>query len=106
MASWVTSVPVSTTTPCVVVTPMSTSLLMLSAANWDFSSVVIRLSEPAGSLLVAPSWASVAVVLAVSTVVVLGYDGETNWFEGALLLGLYAILAIAFFYIPTAAAAH
>jgi Ca2+/H+ antiporter len=27
-------------------------------------------------------------------------DGKTNWFEGVLLLGLYAILAIAFFYIP------
>src|SRR5450631_232123 len=69
MASWVTNVPVSTTTPCVVVTPMSTSLLMLSAANWDFSSVVIRLSEAAGSLLVALTWASVAVRLSADDIV-------------------------------------
>ncbi|MGE5608649.1 MAG: calcium/proton exchanger [Bacillota bacterium] len=42
----------------------------------------------------------VAVLLAVGIVVVLGMNGETNWFEGVLLLALYAILAIAFFYIP------
>lgn len=28
-------------------------------------------------------------------------DGETNWFEGALLLGAYAVLAIAFFFVTT-----
>lgn len=27
-------------------------------------------------------------------------DGESNWLEGAMLLGLYAILAVAFFFIP------
>jgi Ca2+:H+ antiporter len=42
----------------------------------------------------------VAVVLAVGIVVVLGLNGQTNWFEGVMLLGLYAILAIAFFYVP------
>jgi len=45
----------------------------------------------------------VAVVLTVMIVVTLGLDGETTWFEGALLLALYAILGIAFFYIPAAA---
>lgn len=43
----------------------------------------------------------VAVVLAVGIVIVLGMNGESNWFEGVLLLALYAILAIAFFHIPT-----
>ena len=42
----------------------------------------------------------VAVVLSVITVVVLSQNGQTNWFEGVLLLGLYAILAVAFFYLP------
>ena len=42
----------------------------------------------------------VAVVLSVFTVVVLSQNGQTNWFEGVLLLGLYAILAVAFFYLP------
>jgi Ca2+:H+ antiporter len=27
-------------------------------------------------------------------------DGETNWLEGAQLLGVYAILALAFFFLP------
>ena len=30
---------------------------------------------------------------------------QTNWFEGVLLLALYAILGIAFFYIPTSSSA-
>lgn len=42
----------------------------------------------------------IAVVLTVGIVVVLGMNGKTNWFEGVLLLALYAILAISFFYIP------
>ena len=46
----------------------------------------------------------VAVILSVAIVVVLNQDGQTNWFEGALLLALYAILGIAFFYIPAQAA--
>jgi Ca2+:H+ antiporter len=49
----------------------------------------------------------VAVLLAVLTVTFLGLNGETNWFEGVLLLALYAVLGIVFFYIPSdAAAAH
>ena len=42
----------------------------------------------------------VAVVLCVAIVVVLNMNGQTNWFEGVLLLALYVILGIAFFYIP------
>jgi Ca2+:H+ antiporter len=41
-----------------------------------------------------------AVVMAVAIVILLCLNGESNWFEGVLLLGLYAILGIAFFYIP------
>lgn len=43
-----------------------------------------------------------AVLLSVAIVIVISVNGETNWFEGALLLGVYAILAITFFYIPLA----
>jgi Ca2+:H+ antiporter len=42
----------------------------------------------------------VSVMLTVFTVVVVGMNGRTNWFEGALLLGLYLILGIAFFFVP------
>jgi Ca2+:H+ antiporter len=48
----------------------------------------------------------VAVLLAVLITAFLGLDGETNWFEGVLLLALYAVLAIVFFYVPTVAAGH
>ena len=43
-----------------------------------------------------------AVLLTVGIVVIIGMNGETNWFEGVLLLAVYAILAITFFYIPLA----
>jgi Ca2+:H+ antiporter len=42
----------------------------------------------------------VAVVLTVGIVVVLELDGQTNWFEGVMLLALYVILGLAFFYMP------
>lgn len=48
----------------------------------------------------------VALLLAVLIVSFLGLDGETNWFEGVLLLALYAVLGIVFFYIPTTESAH
>jgi Ca2+:H+ antiporter len=46
----------------------------------------------------------VGVLITVGIVIVLGMNGESNWFEGALLLALYVILGIAFFYIPEGAA--
>jgi Ca2+:H+ antiporter len=42
----------------------------------------------------------VAVVLAVVIVAMSASDGETNWFEGAELLAVYAILAAAFYLVP------
>jgi Ca2+:H+ antiporter len=33
-------------------------------------------------------------------------DGESNWFEGAMLLGVYIIIAIAFFFLPASEAAE
>jgi Ca2+:H+ antiporter len=41
-----------------------------------------------------------AVIMAVGIATMLGLNGESNWFEGALLLAVWAILAITFFYIP------
>ncbi len=42
----------------------------------------------------------VAVMLTVFVVVFVSLNGASNWFEGVLLLAMYAILGIAFFYIP------
>jgi Ca2+:H+ antiporter len=41
-----------------------------------------------------------AVALAVGIVNIAAQDGESNWLEGALLLAVYAILGIAFFFLP------
>jgi Ca2+:H+ antiporter len=41
----------------------------------------------------------VAVFLSVAAVTLLIHDGKTNWFEGLQLLAIYAILAIAFYFI-------
>jgi Ca2+:H+ antiporter len=27
-------------------------------------------------------------------------DGESNWFEGAMLLALYVVIAICFYFVP------
>jgi Ca2+:H+ antiporter len=41
-----------------------------------------------------------AIGLSVATVALVGMDGESNWLEGLQLLGLYVILAAAFYVIP------
>jgi Ca2+:H+ antiporter len=41
----------------------------------------------------------VAVMLSTGAVALLIHDGKTNWFEGVQLLAVYAILAIAFYFI-------
>ena len=33
------------------------------------------------------------------TVDTIAHDGETNWFEGVLLLAVYLLLALAFFFL-------
>jgi Ca2+:H+ antiporter len=42
----------------------------------------------------------VSVFLAVLTLGFISLDGETNWFEGVLLLAVYAVLVLAFFFHP------
>jgi Ca2+:H+ antiporter len=43
----------------------------------------------------------VAIVLATIITRELIADGKANWFEGFLLLGVYVILAIGFYHLPT-----
>ena len=40
-----------------------------------------------------------AVAAAVATCALVSLDGESNWLEGALLIGVYAILGVSFFYL-------
>jgi Ca2+:H+ antiporter len=41
-----------------------------------------------------------AVVISVFVVNLVAQDGESNWLEGALMLAVYLVLAIAFFFLP------
>ncbi len=43
----------------------------------------------------------IAVVLAVGVLALICQDGETHWMEGALLLAVYIILALAFYHLPS-----
>lgn len=42
----------------------------------------------------------IALMVAVLIAGLVSLDGESNWLEGAMLLGLYLILALAFFWLP------
>ncbi len=42
----------------------------------------------------------IAVILAVMVARMVAEDGESNWLEGAMLLMVYAILGVAFFFLP------
>jgi Ca2+:H+ antiporter len=46
----------------------------------------------------------VAVILAVLLARMVAEDGESTWLEGAMLLMIYAILGMAFFFMPAAGA--
>jgi Ca2+:H+ antiporter len=41
-----------------------------------------------------------SVILSVGVVALVAMDGETHWFEGVQLLGVYSILAVFFYYLP------
>jgi Ca2+:H+ antiporter len=43
---------------------------------------------------------TVAAFLAVMIVNTIASDGKSNWLEGAMLLGTYAVLAMAFWFHP------
>jgi Ca2+:H+ antiporter len=45
----------------------------------------------------------IALAAAVLSVTLISLDGESNWLEGAELLAVYLILAVAFFYLPAQA---
>jgi Ca2+:H+ antiporter len=41
-----------------------------------------------------------AVAISMGVVNLVSQDGESNWLEGALMLAVYGILAIAFYFLP------
>jgi Ca2+:H+ antiporter len=44
----------------------------------------------------------VAMIAASLIAALVAIDGRSNWLEGAMLLAVYGILALAFFFLPTA----
>ena len=56
---------------------------------------------PAPMNLVFSPLEVVAVGISVIVVAQISNDGQTHWMEGVLLLGVYALLALAFFHLPT-----
>jgi Ca2+:H+ antiporter len=42
----------------------------------------------------------IAVVIAVGVLALVCQDGESHWLEGAMLLAVYVILALAFYHLP------
>ena len=41
-----------------------------------------------------------AVIFAVGVLALVAQDGESHWMEGVMLLGVYVILALAFYHLP------
>ena len=81
----------------------STQIALFVAPVLVFVSLVLNPSHPLDlhfSLLEV-----VAVVLSVAAVSLVSHDGESNWLEGAMLLALYLILAVAFYNLPTTGSA-
>ena len=83
--------------------------LAISIAMGSSTQVALFLAP----MLVVVSWAMgrpmdlvfspmevVAVAVAVGVTLSVNVDGESTWFEGCLLLAVYAILATAFWFLP------
>ena len=64
--------------------------------------VVISQFTTAPMSLVLHALEMAAVILSVGVVPLVSIDGETHWFEGLQLLGVYLILAVFFYYLPAA----
>jgi Ca2+:H+ antiporter len=62
--------------------------------------VVLSQTRPSAMSLVFHPLEIAAVILSVGAVTVASMDGETHWFEGLQLLGVYAILAVFFYFLP------
>ncbi len=57
-------------------------------------------------LLVFNNFELIALVAASLIAALIAQDGESTWLEGAMLLAVYLIIAIAFFYLPATVAVH
>ncbi|WP_204486699.1 calcium/proton exchanger [Archangium primigenium] len=98
----------------------STAILMALKNKMDLAFNIAIESSKQIALFVAPVLVLVSILLdpsrhltldfthmevlgigvSVGAATLIGMDGESNWLEGVMLLGVYAILGVAFFFIP------
>jgi Ca2+:H+ antiporter len=96
----------------------STAVLMAMKNKMDLAFNIALESSKQIALFVAPLLVLVSIPLGhplslefshmevvgmgvgVGAATLIGLDGESNWLEGVMLLGVYAILAVTFFFIP------
>jgi Ca2+:H+ antiporter len=62
--------------------------------------VLVSQLQPSPMSLVFQPLEIAAVIFSVGVVTLASIDGETHWFEGLLLLAVYAILAVFFYFLP------
>ena len=79
-----------------IATGASTQIALFVAPVLVFLSFII--GHP--MTLVFNGFEIAAIILSVLIVEMISADGETNWFEGAQLLAVYAIVAVAFYFVP------
>jgi Ca2+:H+ antiporter len=75
----------------------STQIALFVAPLLVFLSYAIA---PAPMDLLFTPFEVVSVGLAVLTIAMISHDGETHWMEGVQLLAVYAILVLAFYFLP------
>jgi Ca2+:H+ antiporter len=96
----------------------STAILMARRNQMDLAMTIATGSSTQIALFVAPvlvflslglghpmtllfnGFEIAGLFLSVLIVAMISSDGETHWFEGAQLLALYAIIAVAFYFVP------
>ncbi|MGZ4895359.1 MAG: calcium/proton exchanger [Candidatus Angelobacter sp.] len=79
-----------------IATGASTQIALFVAPVLVFLSVAV--GHP--MTLVFNGFEIAAIILSVLIVEMISSDGEINWFEGAQLLAVYAIVAVAFYFVP------
>ena len=76
----------------------STQIALFVAPVLVFASLFMGHSQPL-DLHFTPLEVA-AIILSVGLVALVSHDGESNWLEGAMLIALYLILALAFYNLP------
>jgi Ca2+:H+ antiporter len=85
---------------------MEISLTIATGSSAQIAMLVTPLLVFASALMGTPMslvffpFELVAIAVAVVVMNMVSLDGESNWFEGCELLGVYIILAVMFFFIP------